>query len=71
MTADWNAQKNAGHCPTFSLEIYDHRSEGVRPRINYPHGIGRIASIVMGYEETYRRSIEQPELFWAEEAKAI
>ena len=25
----------------------------------------------MGYEETYRRSIEQPELFWAEEAKAI
>ena len=25
----------------------------------------------MGYEETYRRSIEQPEAFWAEEAKAI
>ena len=25
----------------------------------------------MGYEETYRRSIEQPEDFWAEEAKAI
>jgi propionyl-CoA synthetase len=25
----------------------------------------------MGYEETYRRSIEQPEVFWAEEAKAI
>ncbi|RYZ74854.1 MAG: propionate--CoA ligase [Lysobacteraceae bacterium] len=25
----------------------------------------------MSYEETYRRSIEQPELFWAEEAKAI
>jgi propionyl-CoA synthetase len=25
----------------------------------------------MGYEETYRRSIEQPEEFWAEEAKAI
>ncbi|MEO6102304.1 MAG: propionate--CoA ligase [Pseudoxanthomonas sp.] len=25
----------------------------------------------MGYEETYRRSIEQPELFWAEEAQAI
>ena len=25
----------------------------------------------MGYAETYRRSIEQPELFWAEEAAAI
>lgn len=25
----------------------------------------------MGYEETYRRSIEQPEAFWAQEAKAI
>ena len=25
----------------------------------------------MGYEETYRRSIDQPEEFWAEEAKAI
>ncbi|HWU69875.1 MAG TPA: propionate--CoA ligase, partial [Pseudoxanthomonas sp.] len=25
----------------------------------------------MGYEETYRRSIEQPEAFWAEEARAI
>ncbi|HEY5970760.1 MAG TPA: propionate--CoA ligase [Pseudoxanthomonas sp.] len=25
----------------------------------------------MGYEETYRRSIEQPDAFWAEEAKAI
>jgi len=25
----------------------------------------------MGYEETYRRSIEEPEAFWAEEAKAI
>ncbi|KAF1706690.1 propionate--CoA ligase [Pseudoxanthomonas sacheonensis] len=25
----------------------------------------------MGYEETYRRSIEQPEAFWAEEAKAV
>ncbi|RZA32949.1 MAG: propionate--CoA ligase [Lysobacteraceae bacterium] len=25
----------------------------------------------MSYEETYRRSIEQPELFWAEEARAI
>ena len=25
----------------------------------------------MGYEETYRRSIEDPEAFWAEEARAI
>ena len=25
----------------------------------------------MGYEETYRRSIEQPEAFWGEEARAI
>ena len=25
----------------------------------------------MGYEETYRRSIDQPEEFWADEAKAI
>ncbi len=25
----------------------------------------------MGYEETYRRSLDQPEEFWAEEAKAI
>ncbi len=25
----------------------------------------------MGYEETYRRSVEQPEQFWAEEARAI
>ena len=25
----------------------------------------------MGYEETYRRSIDEPEAFWAEEAKAI
>ena len=28
-------------------------------------------SAIVSYEETYRRSIEQPELFWAEEAKAI
>ncbi len=25
----------------------------------------------MGYEEIYRKSVEQPEVFWAEEAKAI
>ena len=25
----------------------------------------------MGYEEFYRRSIEQPEAFWAEQARAI
>ncbi len=36
----------------------------------WPPGIA-VSEAVVGYEETYRRSIEQPEAFWAEEARAI
>ena len=46
--------------------LYNARSSSYAEPVQSPH---EVAS--MGYEETYRRSIEEPEAFWAEQAEAI
>lgn len=62
--------QNAGLARRFSW--VRPRSQGRRLRFGLclPPGIA-VAEATVGYEETYRRSIEQPEAFWAEEARAI